>query len=177
MGTRKATNRYYQDGDKMRLCIKTELHKKSIYFDLSDYDILKKHHWTFVDKGVPGTRINGRCIKLTRIICGLENACRYKTLVVFLNDDNSDFTRKNLLVTDIAGRAIRNRKRRNCSSRFRGVSFWRETRRWHAQIRCPVTKKDLSLGNYSTELQAARRFNEEAVALYGDRARLNILPD
>lgn len=72
MGTRKTTNRYYQDGDKMRLCIKTELHKKSIYFDLSDYDLVRQHHWTFVDKGVPATRINGKYIKLNRFICGLE---------------------------------------------------------------------------------------------------------
>ncbi|KAL3690038.1 hypothetical protein R1sor_016347 [Riccia sorocarpa] len=63
---------------------------------------------------------------------------------------------------------------------YKGVRQ-RSSGKWVAEIRAPGGKKDrgkvdrLWLGTFNTAEEAARRYNEKAIELYGERAQLNFI--
>lgn len=74
--------------------------------------------------------------------------------------------------TPISRQGIRNSK---SSSRYVGVHWHKENKKWVAQIR-PKDRKICHLGYFDTEEEAARAYDRKARELYGDKARLNF-PD
>lgn len=65
-------------------------------------------------------------------------------------------------------------KQKGCSSVYRGVSWFKPSGKWQAQIRIDYTLK--TIGLFSNEVDAARAYNKEALAYFGEFANLNILP-
>lgn len=61
-----------------------------------------------------------------------------------------------------------NTETRTGSSRFRGVSWYKPTKKWRVKV-----GKNGFVGYYSTEEEAARIYNEKAVKRYGEFATLN----
>jgi hypothetical protein len=71
---------------------------------------------------------------------------------------------------------IENPKRmiRNASSIYRGVNWHKENKKWRARI---VYKKlKYHLGFFDTQEEAALAYNNKAIEVYGDEARLNKIP-
>lgn len=64
--------------------------------------------------------------------------------------------------------------RRGGTSDYRGVSLFRPTGRWHAQI--TVDYKNRHLGYFILEEDAARAYDAAAVEAWGEFARLNFPP-
>lgn len=62
-------------------------------------------------------------------------------------------------------------KRRNARSPFIGVSFCKSTGRWRAQFR--MDGKPVSIGRFNSEIEAARAYDETALAHNGEFARVN----
>lgn len=74
------------------------------------------------------------------------------------------------------GEAQRNRHKHACAgSRFKGVAYDRVQLRWRAHIR--VDRKQIYLGRFQTEEEAAAAYNRAALEHHGEYARLNELPD
>lgn len=68
------------------------------------------------------------------------------------------------------GRRIKREK----TSKYIGVTKYKN--RWHAQIYDKKEKKVLHMGEYKTEIEAARVYNKKAIELYGeDYPKLNII--
>lgn len=66
-------------------------------------------------------------------------------------------------------------KASNRSSGFKGVSFHKQANKWTAQI---MTKGKLKyLGLFESEKEAAKMYNEKAIELFGDFAKLNDISD
>lgn len=65
------------------------------------------------------------------------------------------------------------RKRKGCISKLKGVSYHKQNNRWRATIN--MDQKQISLGCYGTQQEAARAYNQAATELFGDFARLNNL--
>ena len=66
-------------------------------------------------------------------------------------------------------------KASNRSSGFKGVSFHKQANKWTAQI---MTKGKLKyLGLFESEKEAAKMYNEKAIELFGDFAKLNEISD
>lgn len=59
------------------------------------------------------------------------------------------------------------------SSEYVGVSFIPTTSRWRARI--TQKRKTILIGVFSTEIEAAIAYNEMAIKLYGENAKLNII--
>jgi hypothetical protein len=60
-----------------------------------------------------------------------------------------------------------------CTSKYKGVSFYKITGKWVASI-C-VKGKRYHLGYFDKEIDAARAYNKAALLYHGNFARLNIL--
>jgi hypothetical protein len=65
-------------------------------------------------------------------------------------------------------------KRANTSSCFKGVSWDKERRRWHAMIK--VNYKAMNLGRFDSEVEGAQAYNAAALKHFGEFARLNAIP-
>lgn len=61
--------------------------------------------------------------------------------------------------------------RDNCSSKYMGVSWCKRRNKWKAIIQSD--KKVTNIGRFDTEIEAAMAYDEYAIRLHGDFARLN----
>lgn len=63
------------------------------------------------------------------------------------------------------------RKRKNCTSKYKGVSFYKNKNKW----RCRIFKggKNYYLGLFDSEEEAALVYNNKAIELFGEYAHLN----
>lgn len=88
------------------------------------------------------------------------------------NRDKLDNRRSNLRNCDFP-RNSRNKQKANmsCSSRFKGVSWSKQCKKWVAY--CQVSKKLYNLGRFKNEEDAARAYNDKAAELHGEYACLN----
>ena len=59
----------------------------------------------------------------------------------------------------------------NSSSRYKGVAFHKWSKKWQATIAC--NHKQVHLGYYELEEEAARVYDKKAIELFGEFARTN----
>jgi len=67
----------------------------------------------------------------------------------------------------------KSKQQKQCSSKFKGVSWHKRHQKWIAQIRSNTGLTHI--GYFSSEMDAAQAYNDKAVELYGEFANLNIL--
>ncbi len=89
-----------------------------------------------------------------------------------INGDKLDNRRCNLREATKAQNNM-NRKvlRKGKSSKYRGVSYYKQMHRWEAYIKLPDRK--VRLGYFEDELEAAKAYNQAAKKHYGEFANLN----
>jgi len=64
-----------------------------------------------------------------------------------------------------------NRRKQGNKSGYKGVSRATNSNRWQARIR--VNRKATHIGTFDTRIEAARAYDEAALVLHGEFARLN----
>ncbi len=87
------------------------------------------------------------------------------------NRNKMDNTRENLRVCTKQENCCNRTKKRGSSSRFMGVSYWKEGDKWESRI--ALHGKRTRLGIYKEEVEAARAYDYRAVELAGEFARVN----
>lgn len=87
------------------------------------------------------------------------------------NDDGLDNRRENLCTCSHAENIRRQRMQRDRSSKFRGVSWDKKTKKWRVCIGLNGQRK--YLGYFTSEINAALTYNKAAKELFGKWARLN----
>ena len=60
-----------------------------------------------------------------------------------------------------------------CTSKFKGVSWFRRDKKWRAYI--VVKRRQIHLGYFESEHKAAKAYNKAAKELFGEFARLNVI--
>jgi len=91
-----------------------------------------------------------------------------------VNGNKFDNTRANLRNITLQQNQQNRRKQRGASSIYKGVSYCKASRRWHAQVNCG--KECFRLGEFDSEVEAARAYDYKAVQVFGEFARPNF-PD
>lgn len=115
---------------------------------------------------------NGRALRLHRIITKAPEGL----IVDHINGMALDNRKINLRTTTQANNNKNAKKRNNAkSSKYKGVHFSKREGKWKSQIQLNGMKK--ALGTFSTEIEAAKAYNNAATTLHGEFARLNNLKD
>lgn len=113
----------------------------------------------------------GRLVYLHRFVLGLSE--KRKPEVDHVSGDPLDNRRSNLRKATRSQNVANSRTR--ASRRYKGASFDAERGLWIASI-C-VERRQIALGRFVSETDAARAYNDAAVTYFGEFARLNEIED
>lgn len=91
------------------------------------------------------------------------------------NGNKLDNRRKNLSLLTRSESVQRYEIRNSNKTIYKGISYRKSRNKWQARIKFHGQTR--SLGYYSTPEEAAKAYNKAAIELYGEKARLNILPE
>jgi hypothetical protein len=147
--------------------------------DPERYEELSKHKWFAVwnKSGYYARRMvrvkrtgksRQKCINMHSVILSAPEG----KVIDHINHKSLDNRIANLrIVTPKQNAWNRKKRRRSCTSKYKGVSRDRRTGRWRAVIICNGRKT--SLGNFDDEKQAARAYDKKAKELFGKYAEPN----
>lgn len=112
-----------------------------------------------------------RNIRLHRLVLGITN----DLLIDHINGNKLDNRKANLRICDKFQNQHNRNKSRNNTSGYKGVYYDKERNCWGASIMCH--NKKYHLGRFSSKELAATAYNEAALKLHGDFAKINQLPE
>jgi hypothetical protein len=136
------------------------------YVDAADYDELSRYTW-HLNNGYASRREKGRRIYMHTDIMHPPKG----KVVDHFDGNKTNNCRLNLRVCTQAENLRNQRKRHGARSRFKGVIYCEEHRKWCA--RCRFEGRTYTLGYYDDEAEAARAYDRKAAELFGEFARLN----
>lgn len=113
---------------------------------------------------------NSKTVYLHRFLLNAESGQE----VDHINGNGIDNRRNNLRICTHRQNQLNQKKRKNCISKFKGVSLKNDHGRkksWIARIH--VNGKTKILGYFLTEIEAALKYNDAAKKHYGEFAKLN----
>jgi hypothetical protein len=136
------------------------------------YNLVKDHNWCVDGRGYPQRRIDGKAVclhQLIWILLGVELGKNEMT--DHINRDKLDNRLSNLRIVSSRENIINRPINKNNSSGFKGVTKYRFSEGWIAQITVHKTSK--YLGIFKTKKEAAEAYNRNAEKYFGKFAYIN----
>ncbi|OHB79921.1 MAG: hypothetical protein A2Z25_07735 [Planctomycetes bacterium RBG_16_55_9] len=137
------------------------------WVDAADYEWLSRYLWR-ARNGYPTRSEKRRQITMHREIMQPPAG----RLVDHIDGNRANARRSNLRVCNVAENQRNKRKKSNCLSRFKGVTYCRKTGKWKAG--CRLKGQFYHLGYFDAEVEAARAYDYAAVKYFGEFARVNL---
>lgn len=137
--------------------------------DDEDYGKINQFNWyAFKEKHTlyAATHIQNKLIFMHNFIMGFKD-------VDHINGNGLDNQRYNLRKATNQQNCMNRQSRRNSSSKFKGITWYKPTKKWKAQI--VLNNEHIHLGMFNSEIEAAKAYNQKAKELFGEFARLNII--
>ena len=142
--------------------------------DDEDYERCMNHIW-MVNVVGKGTRLcvrtemrgTGEVIQLNRFI----TQCNEGDLITYKDNDPLNCTKENLIAVTKKELSQKRRGDRNATSKYKGVHWRKDSKRWRAII--VVNKKKINLGSFINEDEAAVAYNKAALEYFGEHAYQN----
>ncbi len=138
--------------------------------DASDYAWLSRHQWHLVSprgRCYAGRSRHGKRISMHREI--MKPPKGY--VVDHIDGDGLNNRRSNLRICTLCQNHQNQAKAPGCSSQYKGVHREKRSGKYTAQIR--PGHKQIHLGMFDDEIEAARAYDRKAVELFGEYAWLN----
>lgn len=158
-------------------CYITVHPNQKVKIDREDLERVSEHKWR-ITRGTTGrmrvvTSVRGpkgsRHLTLGRF---LMNPKRGLQVYPRRFNDGLDYRKDNLIVCTVQERQrMLPKKRKESTSRFRGVSYARSSGKWRAGIE--VEGHSINLGEFGTEKEAALAYNKAAQKYFGEMAYQN----
>ena len=155
--------------------------EKFALIDDEDFDLISQYKWCAVKnkniyytmRGYWDKQIKKRKqIKMHRLIMGVTDP---KIQIDHINGDGLDNRKVNLRICTNQQNHMNRKSNKNCSSKFKGVSWFKRDKKWRSQI--TVHQKKIYLGDFNNETQAAIAYNTAAIKHFGQYAYLNIIKE
>ena len=90
-----------------------------------------------------------------------------------INKDRMDNRRCNLRMATHSQNQMNTRKIAGCSSKYRGVSWHKASKKWRVQIQ--VNRQKIIIGDFLSDTHAALEYNKMAKKYFGDFVTINII--
>ena len=133
------------------------------------YSHLDKHNWFTTWNGYAMAYIDGKRIRLHRLITAAQKG----EYIDHINRDRLDNREENLRSATYQQNLINKPKQANNTSGYKGVFYRKDTNKWFAKI--VKEGKQHHLGTYESKTDAAKAYNEKALELFGEFAYTNKL--
>jgi hypothetical protein len=146
--------------------------------DADRFEELSLYRWNKYDNGNGRLYVSRYCQMAGKVYLHREITGAVKgEWVDHIDNDSLNNTGKNLRITDRKGNLRNTSKRRMVSgkptsSRYKGVSWDKKLCKWRAKIH--LGRKNIHIGYYKDEKEAARAYDSRARELYGEYAWLNL---
>ncbi|MEM1168561.1 MAG: AP2/ERF family transcription factor [Cyanobacteria bacterium P01_H01_bin.35] len=142
---------------------------KVVIVDEQDYEELSKYKWYLID-GFAARTIKKDDKRTTIYMHRVIMDAPMGVSVYHINHNKLDNQRENLRLVKGSARMHRRPSVKH-SSKYRGVYWCKDKRKWIAEIK--VYKKQIRLGRFEVEKDAAIAYDEAARKYYGSLARTN----
>jgi|ERR1035437_699119 hypothetical protein len=147
---------------------------KVAFIDEEDYERVNKYLWCVdykpsSDTYFAFTHIKGKKTYLHSFILNTPKGLQ----VDHKDHDGLNDVRNNIRICTQTQNNANNRKMKNTSSKYKGVSWTRNYGKWEAYIKINKIKKNL--GYFTSEKDATLAYNKTAIKLFGEFALLNII--
>lgn len=145
-------------------------HGKVALVDDEDFEYLNQFKWYAHKRG--GNYYAERCHKGKIII--MHNVIMNPINGFFVDHifhNGLDNRKSQLRLATRAQNNANRRARKNATSKYLGVAFEKDRKKWTARIR--KDKIGYRLGSFNTEIEAAIAYNNKAIELHGEFANLN----
>ena len=115
-----------------------------------------------------GSKIGGprNCVLMHRLIMGFPDGN-----IDHKNGDKLDNQKHNLRVATVSQNMANSRKKRNASSRFKGVTWCKTTLQWRCRI--GFDGETINLGRFDSDEAAAEAYDRAAIELFGEFSNTN----
>ena len=146
---------------------------KVTVINFTDYPLVKYHRWwtsNIGDKFYACAYIDGRQVSMHQWIMGRAEGCE----IDHKDNDGLNNRRSNLRVCTHSNNMRSRQKNKEgvgYTSKYKGVSWHKEARKWRAKI--VVDDKYIHLGFYRYEIVAATAYDIAAKEYFGEFAMLN----
>lgn len=140
--------------------------EREILLDPSSLTIFNLYTWRLTGKYL-STNIAGRTVYLHRLIMN----CPENLEVDHIDRNPNNNCLDNLRLCD---RSLNNAnwgKRQNTSSKYKGVCWRKDTKKWKVEVQ--YKGKGYNLGCFDDEVEAAKTYDIKAKELFGSFAKLN----
>ena len=120
-------------------------------------------------KAKKGSKVRQKVVRMHRVVVG----AREGEIVDHINHNGLDNRIANVRTSTMRQNTWNMRKRRRkCSSKYKGVSRAKGQKKWRARI--TFNGRSILIGDFDTEKEAAMAYDGKARELFGDYASLNM---
>jgi hypothetical protein len=136
--------------------------KQEFYYDISDAKLVEQYSWYFDKDGYVVARINGKGIKLHKLLIGLKTKIDHK------NRHKYDNRRNNLRVASNSQNGMNTKIRTDNKSGVTGVGWHKGNNCWRARI--TIDQKQMLLGWFDDFEDAVKTRKEAEIKYFGEFA-------
>lgn len=147
---------------------------KNLLVSDEDYNWVSKYLWSVNKNGYAVRSVKTSDGKWSKLYAHREILNAPTGLFVDHIDGNKlNNQRDNLRLCTSKDNQRNSKSANGSSSKYKGVCWDKSRRKWLANI--TVDRKSIYIGRFKTEEEAALAYNEKAIELFGEFARLNII--